>query len=97
MGLHRWHCMPDEVLFVGSRISSCPPKLLTCLDKHWSKMSIWEKVKAGPFLCIVNPDEYDKRWGIYLEYFTMFNSQEEYDWQKNYVIETNRWAEFVQQ
>ncbi len=60
-------------------------------------MSIWEKVQEGPFICIVNLDEYDKRWGIYLEYFTIFKSQEEYDWQKKYVIDSGRWDEFVLQ
>jgi hypothetical protein len=82
---------------VGSRISSCPSKPLSCIEKHWSEMSTWEKVQAGPFVCIVNPDEYDNRWGKYLEYFVLFKSEEEYYEQKNYVIETGRWAEFVQQ
>ena len=60
-------------------------------------MSTWEKVEAGPFVCIVNPDEYDKRWGKYLEYFTLFKNQEEYDLQKNTIIQTGRWDEFVLQ
>ena len=78
-------------------ISSYPPKRLSCIDKHWSEMSTWEKVQAGPFLCKINPDCYDKRWMKHLEYFTIFKNEEEYFEQKNYVIATGRWAEFVRQ
>jgi hypothetical protein len=82
---------------VGSRISSCPTKQNLSIQKHWSEMSIWEKIEAGPFVCILNPDEYDKRWGIHLEYFVLFKCQEDYDWQKNYVKTSGRWDEFCHQ
>lgn len=78
-------------------VSSDVKERLKSTDKHWSEMSAWEKVEAGPFLCILHPDEYDKRWGKHLEYFTIFKNEEEYYEQKNSVIASGRWAEFVQQ
>lgn len=81
---------------VGSRISSCPPKRLTCIDKHWSEMSGNERLEAGPFLCFVKPDEYDKRWGIWVEFMITYNDVDEYYKLKKFVIEQGRLDEFVQ-
>ena len=81
---------------VGSRIFSCPPKRLGCIDKHWSEMSGREKVEAGPFICFVKPDEYDKCWGVWLEYMILYNDVEEYYKLKNFVIEQGRLEEFLQ-
>ena len=83
--------------FVGSRIVSCPPKRLTCIDKHWSEMTSNEKVEAGPFLCFINPDEYDKRQGKFVEYMILYNDYEEYVELKKFAIETGRFSELVQQ
>ncbi len=82
---------------VGSRISSCPPKRLSCIDKHWSEMSGWEKIEAGPFLCIVNADEYDKRFGKYLEYFILYDNEEEYFEVKGFAISSGRLLELDRQ
>lgn len=78
-------------------VSSGIPKRLTSTDKHWSEMSGWEKIQAGPFLCIVNPDEYDKRFGKYLEYFILYANEEEYFNVKEFAISSGRWAELVRQ
>lgn len=77
-------------------VSSDIPKRLRSTDKHWSEMTGWEKVQAGPFLCIVKPDEYDNRWGKYLEFMWFYENEDDYLKDKNYVIQSGRWAEFVQ-
>lgn len=83
--------------FVGSRISSCPPKRITCIDKHWSEMSGIEKIEAGPFLCFVKPDEFDKRFGKFVEFMILYDDYDEYIEIKNFAIASGRWAELVQQ
>jgi hypothetical protein len=79
--------------FVSSNIT----ERLKSTDKHWSEMSSWEKIQAGPFLCIINPDEYDERWGKYIEYMIFYDDYEEYIKLKKFVIDSGRWAEFVHQ
>ena len=60
-------------------------------------MSGSEKVEAGPFLCIVNPDEFDEHQGKFVEYMILYNDYEEYVKLKKFAIESGRWAELVHQ
>jgi hypothetical protein len=57
-------------------------------------MSWSEKLANGPFCCIVNKDDYDKRMGYWLEYF-LFTEKEYYD-KKEMVILMGLWEEFCQ-
>ncbi len=75
---------------VGSRFSSCRSK---STDKHWSEMSGNEKIEAGPFLCFVNPDEFDKKQGKFVEFMILYNDYDEYIKLKEFAIESGRWAE----
>ena len=60
-------------------------------------MSGWEKIEADPFLCFVNPDEYDKRFGKYLGYYILCDNEEEYFELKMFAISSGRLAELDQQ
>lgn len=82
---------------VTSRFSSPNIKeQFKCIEKHWSEMSGNEKVEAGPFLCFVNPDEYDKRQGKFVEYMILYNDYDEYLELKEFAISSGRWAQIVQ-
>lgn len=54
-----------------------------------------DKINNGKILCIVNPDEYDKRWGWWVEYG--IETMEEYLKLKSLVISSGRWEEFCRQ
>lgn len=97
--LHKcgWSSPAIANTYVGSRISSCQTKRLICIDKHWLEMSANERVEAGPFICFVNPDEYDKRWGIWVEYMILYDNVDEYFKLKNFIISSGRWEEFCLQ
>jgi hypothetical protein len=80
-------------LHVGSHISSC--QRVTCIDKHWSEMSGNEKIEAGPFLCFVKPDEFDKRFGKFVEFMILYDDYDEYVDLKKFAIESGRLEEYL--
>ena len=55
-----------------------------------------ERVEAGPFLCFINPDEFDKEQGKFVEFMILYKNYEEYEELKKFAIETGRWVLSVQ-
>jgi hypothetical protein len=78
---------------VSSCISWCPPKRLSCTDKHWLEMTVRERIQAGPFLCIIKPDAFDNRFGKFVEFMILYEQYEEYVNLKKFAIESGRLEE----
>lgn len=76
---------------VTCSFSSRPQIKITTIDKYWTEMSTWEKVEAGPFLCIINPDEFDKSQGKFVEYMILYKNYSEYETFKKNAIESGAW------